>query len=112
MGFLTLRSKHTGLQTKLRNSVALFASAALSDFGVAQEPVFSSVLLVPVVPALPTAGALQGVSPVTPAQTAPGSPGTGASFAEMFSSLNIFVELMGIRHLTYLDAAINAAGDV
>jgi len=42
----------------------------------------------------------------------PVSSGSGASFAKMFSSLNRLMELMGIRHLTYLDAAINAARHV
>lgn len=78
-------------------------------FKSAQEPLFSSVLLVLV---CYQRSPLQGAPQSHQFRLALVSPGTGGSFAEMFSSLNMFVELMGIRHLTYLDAAINAARHV
>lgn len=84
-------------------------------FKLAQEPLFSSVLLVLVCyqhSPLQGAPACREWAQSHQFRLAPVSPGTGASFAKMFSSLNMFVELMGIRHLTYLDAAINAARHV
>lgn len=85
----------------------------------AQEPLFTSVLLVLLYGSYhPTPGSI-GLSfrsrkRVQAHQFDRGtsSSGSGASFAKMFSSLKMLMELMGIRHLTYLDAAINAARHV